>query len=511
MDPKLLLVRIITLLYKESLIKDQSMSSKDLVRELIAVTNSQDFNLDTDDNRETIIALRATAIWLLDSPDGASIDRDILIQRIRVNTGRAPYLADAIIPVLMRDESDTQRIYADIKEYRTQLFDFQQTQVLQNLMKDGYKEVVKSGCRGDWRDWIFKHLAKIEEIAALAGSIQDDAKHPALVDQVDFANQAEVERLLWESQSEIASDGVIRTAWQGINRMCGKQDGIRRGDCVVIGALQHKWKTGFTTNIFKAAAIYNKPYMFDEAKKPLLVHISFENNLNDNVMQLYKSLKENETGELEDITMVDISDARRYVIERMTALGYHIKMLRFDGSGFTYRDLFEHIRAWESEGYEVHLIACDYLNLMSKQGCYAGAQGMDVRDLFRRVRNYCNPRRITFITPHQLSTQAKELERQGAGDLVKEIREKGYYDSCKTIDQEVDLELYIHKVSLKGTGRSFLTIQRGKHRKLDVTPEEDLYCVYEFQAAGAVRDDILTEPQWLKSVPKPSLEDEAFF
>lgn len=80
--------------------------------------------------------------------------------------------------------------------------------------------------------------------------------------------------------------------------------------------------------------------------------------------------------------------------------------------------------------------------------------------------------------------------------FVKEIANKGYYDSCKTIDQEVDLEIAIHIE--KVDGRSYLTVQRGKHRKITPTPQKDLYCVLPFHDVGGVRDDILLEDTTMK-------------
>ena len=36
----------------------------------------------------------------------------------------------------------------------------------------------------------------------------------------------------------------------------------------------------------------------------------------------------------------------------------------------------------------------------------------------------------------------------------------------------------------------YLTIQRGKHRILEQTPYEDLYCVLKFNKGGAIPDDV---------------------
>ena len=49
----------------------------------------------------------------------------------------------------------------------------------------------------------------------------------------------------------------------------------------------------------------------------------------------------------------------------------------------------------------------------------------------------------------------------------------------KQIDQVVDLEIFIHIE--KVNGKSFLTVQRGKHRIIEQTPDELHYCVLPFQ------------------------------
>jgi hypothetical protein len=71
---------------------------------------------------------------------------------------------------------------------------------------------------------------------------------------------------------------------------------------------------------------------------------------------------------------------------------------------------------------------------------------------------------------------------------VKEIANKGYYDKCKTIDQEVDWEIYGHIE--KHRGDSYYTIQRGKHRIPTTIPDDQKFVVYRMHEIGAIPDDI---------------------
>jgi hypothetical protein len=276
------------------------------------------------------------------------------------------------------------------------------------------------------------------------------------------------------------------TGWQDLNKML--QGGFRRGESWVVGALQHKYKTGFTLSLFKQIAIYNKPAMVTVGKKPLLLRISFEDELVNNIKFLYQNLYENEFGETPDVKNTDLKVMSKYVKEKMEVNGYHVKMLRVNPSDWTYKDIQNTIMEYEANGYEVHLLMLDYLNMIPTTGCTQTTSGSDIVDMFLRIRNFCSARKITMITPHQLSTEAKQLVRDNRTDFVKEIAEKGYYAGTKQLDQGLDGELYIHIEKFEG--RSYLTVQRGKHRVSDIIPDYDKYTVLPFPKKGGIQDDL---------------------
>ena len=316
-------------------------------------------------------------------------------------------------------------------------------------------------------------------------------KDPSIVAEVDFSNNDAMEKAYDEVKNLEDGGLVLKSGWHALNRML--RGGFRRGEQTVIGALQHKFKTGFTLNLFRQFAMYNTPHMLDPTKKPVLVRISFEDNLANNLQFMYSSLYENENKKPVD-KMVEISTAEQaeYVTQRMRLNGYEIKMLRVDPSGWGYKDICNYVLQLEAEGYEVHALMLDYLSMIQTRGCDEGPAGYAKRDLFRRVRNFTSPRKIALITPHQLSTEAKQLIRNGQNDFVKEIAEKGYYADCRQIDQEVDLEIYIHIEFVNG--KAYLTVQRGKHRISGVTPQIDKYFVLPFLTtdwSSGILDDVL--------------------
>lgn len=484
MDARLLLIKTITLLYKESLMGDAAGRSNELAKEIVQTLKLPETTMELDKSREILVALRSTVLWMANQADTA-FDRGSLLQRIRVNVaddeGLYYAVEQAVDPTIDIEVHKRQAL-----ELRSELRGYLTSFTVTDIIKKASHRLLFNPDQVDWKNFNFvkELVSQLEPFTSHTG----DEKIPGMVDEVDVSDSAGMADIMSRASQELSSEGVLRFGHQAINRMFGEHGGMRRGEALVVGALQHNYKTGLTLGMFEEAALYNVPYMRDKTKRPLLLHISLENQLTDNIMWLYINLKENETGEPCDISTVDIHEATRYVHQRLSATGYNIKMCRMNPSDVTYRTIFDYIQKLESEGYEIHLLVIDYLNMMDKKGTVAGAAGQEVRDLFRRMRNFTSARGIAFITPHQLSTEAKALVRQGVENFVQEIANKGYYDSCRTIDQEVDMEMYIHIV--KVDGRSYLTVQRGKHRKPTITPQKDLYCVLPFSDVGGLRHDI---------------------
>jgi archaellum biogenesis ATPase FlaH len=330
------------------------------------------------------------------------------------------------------------------------------------------------------------------------------------VDEIDLDNVEEVAQVFKEVKDNASGLGLLKTGYQALNRMLN--GGFRRGEEVVIGALQHKYKTGFTLSLFKQIALYNEPYMIDPTKKPLLVRISFEDSAALNTQFLYTSLYENKMRQKADLSVLTETQMAQYVKDELTINGYAIKVLKIDPTQYSYRDICNKLLEYESQGYEIHLCMLDYLTMVPTTGCLQGALGQDVRDMYRRMRNFCEPRKIALITPHQLSTEAKMKIRDGATNFVQQLVDGGFYDKCKTVDNEVDLELFIHIE--KVNGRSYLTIQRGKHRSSPQTPMEYQYCVLPFEDIGGILDDINGPDTSRKKVgagPSGSAEETPFW
>ena len=64
-------------------------------------------------------------------------------------------------------------------------------------------------------------------------------------------------------------------------------------------------------------------------------------------------------------------------------------------------------------------------------------------------------------------------------------------DSCSTLDQEVDLELFIHL--FKHNKDTYFTVQRGKHRLPSIVDDDDKFIMYKFPKGMPIPEDINDE------------------
>ena len=485
MDTKLLLVKTITLLYRESQLSTKTENSAELANAILGHIRLPDAAVASDFGRDPAINLRETVRWMLTKGVEYTYDKSELLQRLRVNVGNDDALYDALVAGISPD-FDEDALKRMCHGYRDSLRVFMAKKKVQEKIKQAHHQVAFNPDAVDWRHFVNDLRMELEPYQDME---QIDTTHPSVVSDVIFSDAETVKGAFVRGIDELDSRGILRFGWHGLNRMFGSNGGGRRGEMMVIGALPHQFKSGTTMEMFKSAALYNTPYLRDPTRKPMLMRISFENTIELDILNLYKSLAENETGIPLDIANIDIDQATQYVIERLQVNGYHISMAHINPSDYTFHDLFQRIERFESEGYEIHMLNLDYLAMMSKRGCATGPAGVEIRDLYRRVRNFIIARGIFCVTPHQLSPDAKRMVRMGVENFVQEIASKGYYDGCTTIDQEVDIELIQHIVQMNG--EAFLTFQRGKHRKVGITPERDKYFVYKFQGVGSIPDDVL--------------------
>ena len=486
MNDLLLLVKSITLMYRESLLNMEEDSTKDLVRKVIEAIKTPEVSIGITKDLEIINALKATATEMVNHDKTHKYQKDILLQQLQVNCGadESTYesLQSGIEPEMTEDENKLTVI-----NIRTAIATHFKHGKIEEVLSKRFSEFkFKRSSIKNINKWINTMIAELEPFQVV-GQERDSA----IIDEVDISDKESINRVYASIKEENEGGGGFITGFQGINKMIGGK--FRLGEQWGLYGLQHNYKTGFSLTIFKQICMYNTPTLKDPKKKPLLLRISFEDSLVLNFQYLYKNMWENETGKVlskKDLSEMDIGVMTEYVTNKLSATGFHVKLLFVNPSDWTYKDICNLVLKYEAEGYEVQMVMVDYLTKISKEGCTQGATGQDVRNLFERIKAFMASKGILFITPHQLSTEAKGLMRDGYNDFVKRLPGGGYTADSKQIDQVIDGELFFHIERLKGKNEAYFTVQGGKLRRIEQVDEDDKYRVYKFVRKGVILDDL---------------------
>lgn len=498
MDTRTILAKIITLIYKTRLINN--LDNDDLIRTVLNTikTDSPEFNFLGNNSLKNF---KEMCLNLLQEKE--YIPKELLVQQVSITLENDPKLINVIKDSVIaeHDEASSKRIIASLIKNLNNYY--KETLAVDIITKISYDMKFNRNKIGNFSDYLKNAISELEPLTSIATNLND----PAVVNEVDFENPDSVTNVFEEVKNINNDNGVYRLGWHGVNKML--QGGIRRGDAIGIEALQHKYKTGSSLSAFMHVALHNSPIVTEKeaalGKKPLLLRISFEDSLTNNLQFMYQYLNEIEGIKLskKEYEETPAKEMTQYVLKKLTATGFKIKMRRVDPSQWTYSSLLNYIIELEAQGYAVHLLMVDYLLMMPTTGCTQGALGADKRDMVRRVRNFCSARDTAFISPFQLSSEANQLLRNGVPehDLVNQVSEKNYTDGCKTIGQELDIELYVHCFTVKR--KKYLAFRRGKHRGRPDIPVEDKYCMYRFPALNIpVLEDINGEDASFTKLPK---------
>lgn len=501
MDSRVVLAKIITLIYRESVVNEKQIKSTDFIKSVLDTIKTDTRDAINFNGINKTKELKDFCIELLN--DSGDIEKDILLQRLRIVLENDEKLLNAIEQSILPDydEASNKRV---ITSYIKYLNNYYKEYLITTIVEKASIDLkFNRSSITNLNEYIANMIGQLEPLQT-----SNTIKDPAVLGEVDLSDEKGLNEVLSEMKNNIDGTIVLKTGWQALNRMI--QGGFRRGEFVEIPALQHKYKTGFTLSLFAQIARLNTPSMINPQKKPLLLRISFEDVLTDNIQFLYQYLRHHDGDHfsIDELKTISTSQMSQYIKEKLSATGFNIKFMRVDPTQWTYKDICNKIIEFEAQGYEIQLLMLDYLALVPTTGCTTGPAGVDRRDQFRRIRNFCQPKKITVITPHQLSTEAKQLIRNGVpeANFVKEVAEKGYTEGSKQLDQEVDLEIYIHLFTQNK--KAYLSVQRGKHRIPTVIDVDDKYFILPFPNRNVpILEDINTEDSSLRTPPKKLATD----
>lgn len=481
MDVKALLAKCISLLFREGQSGENDLS-KQLVLDVITTLKINSNDISGTDS--TVNELKNVVLNMV-SKEHPTPYND-LIQHIRIACSSDVVLFESIQDNIsfQLDEDELKRT---ILSYRFELNKYlKEKKATMLLDKMTFDLKFNRDKIGDLNQYMSSNLNGIIDLVNYSGE-----EIPGIICEVDLSDIDAVAEQFELIRKENDGSRTIKMPWQAMNRMT--RGGLRLGQLTTVGGLAHNNKTGVSLSMFISGCIFNNPknLQTDQKKKPLMLLISFEDDMLIVLFNLYILLKEN----LENVKITDEDkqrlssrEAAEYVYKKLSDTGYDIRIIRADSSTWSYAEIQSCVLQFESQGYEIHLTLIDYLNLANKNGLSHSRADADIQELFRRTKNFFAAKNIALLTPVQLSPDAMELKRQGNKMLAMQISDGSYYEGCRGLSREPELELFVDIV--KDNGRKYQTFARGKHRGQNDTPEEHKFFILEFQKIGGLRWDV---------------------
>lgn len=499
MDQKLLLIKCITLAFHESKLQGMKGTSCTLMTSVLEHVRPPENVLEYDETRDIIIGLISTVKWMLEQT--SDINSSTLIQRIQVIAGKETYLVESLRPSITSELSDDQRRHERLSII-SELSGFQSMMDIRSTFRDFQKKLMYSGDESQFVNDFEEFRARLDKsgVTSAGASVMDK------MEIIDLDDLTAAENCFKKGIELTSNAGIMRLGQQGLNAMLGEEDGLRRGNFYMIGAMSHNGKSLSLKTWPVQVAKFNKPYLLDETKKPLILYLSFEDNNQKTYQEMYKYLYENkynktvnakllmESGEL------TVEEAAKFIRDECQQNGFKFIIQKAVGAEFSYIDLINMIDYYEGMGYEICLLSIDYIDMMNRRHCAGDRDESKTTSLIRNIRQNCESKLITVLSAHQLSDAANALARDGEENLARSVAERGMWKGCRTLHTEIDVEVVQHIVR-PGDGYAYMTYMRGKHRGIIApTPEDDKFVVYRFKEFGGLGEDIDTASEARRTV-----------
>ena len=342
-------------------------------------------------------------------------------------------------------------------------------------------------------DDVEKQTALFKDILASAESLKNEIEDDSLeednaitqVDEIDMSDPTSIKKALM-AQHKKRNGTTIRFGLQGLNRMMGPSRSVSYGESLVFAARSHHYKSGILSDVTRWICTYNKP-PDTGGKTPVVLFISLENEIAENLMDLYKKLfistYHKSPAGLKDDEIVE------FVLRKLSVNGFKLLMFRRMGEAFGFREYVDMVEKIEKNNCKVVATILDYVTLCHR--CREDAQYNDPKQLqlmFARFKDFCAHRDMLFCTGLQLETEASKLAASGQSNIVKKYNESHLSD-CKSLKKECDILIFM-EIEHNHRGIPWLTMKIDKHRYVHDTPPEDKYCAYQYLGDLGIMDDI---------------------
>lgn len=478
MDIKLLLLKSISTLYYFS--RTDATSSELVKNTISSVVDQMEISYDPTDiskERKTLSDLKLLIERLLNKELTVIIDREDLLSRIEIACDEDVRTIDLFKRNLLED-TDVDESTIKFRSNLSELQDYLSEEKLISTIRKASRDI--SFDRSSIKDLNTFKLQLIDKLNGVKVDNQTSSQDPNVIDISDIGK---LEETFKKAEDLISVEGILKFPFKGMNRMFGENNGGRRGEYVAIHALSGHNKTGTLLDIFCSMCLFNKPHLLDPTKKPLHVYFTIEDPVTEIVRKIYTMIRQNETELPVELRGIPYKEQAAYVSEKLSSQGFHVKIVDFENGGSPFKYL-NYLESFQEEGYEIFSVGCDYVNLMDKETVGKTNLAENTKGLHRIISDWTKPRDIFHYTAGQLSSDARDVLRMFPEDFIKRLIDKGYYEGCRTLSTEFDMEFFVAKKT--HNGETWQEFEWGKHRKLGATLETDKYFAMKYYPVGMI-------------------------
>lgn len=203
--------------------------------------------------KNPITGLRDVINWQLNN---ISYDKDLFLQQVRLKVGQDENTFSAVKMGIESIPHDELKVIGKIRSIKSTIdSNISKYLFLKNL--DSIRFKLHNTSPGSEEEAALMAELQIQVETIKGGSKLGQRKN--LVREIDLSNTNSVNSGFEDAMEVYNTDGIMKFGLQGFNDLFGDHQGLRRGETVVISALQHKWKSGALLSSAIQVAYFNEP------------------------------------------------------------------------------------------------------------------------------------------------------------------------------------------------------------------------------------------------------------
>lgn len=293
--------------------------------------------------------------------------------------------------------------------------------------------------------------------------------------------------------------GIVKTGLVGLNKATGSRGGMARGETWVFAASSHNYKSGMLVSFMLWAIIYNT-FIVQPGKKALVYFVSLENEVNQNLMEVFKTLYCRLEKRQPDLSVLTTEFMTEWLQNYFSQFNIELFIDRYTPHDFSFGKFVKRFNAFEEMGFEIVLFDYDYMSEMRgvDPGDTASINGriQMIQENYLKFMNHAKQHGYLLTTGHQLTKEAEKMASQDRY-AVKKFNASLMADSSdvfRIIDGLIFLQLTVNMDGIK-----FLTAQLRKNRGCNDTLEKDKFFAYPFGEFG-IEDDFGGIPRYVTDI-----------